>query len=82
VETAVHLGVDAIQTRIHLGDPVLDAGDIQGYCRYLATAAQQWNHPMNKDLVNSNQELAKQRIGAAPAATVPVPSCTQGVMGL
>ena len=49
----------------------------EGYCRDLATAAQQWNELMKTDLAALNEELAKQKVGAAPAATLPVPSCTQ-----
>ncbi len=49
----------------------------EGYCRDLATAAQQWNELMKTDLAALNEELAKQKIGAAPAATLPVPSCTK-----
>jgi hypothetical protein len=49
----------------------------EGYCRDLATAAQQWNELMKTDLASLNQELAKQKIGATQSATLPVPSCTQ-----
>ena len=43
----------------------------------LATAAQQWNELMKTDLANLNLELEKQKIGAAPASMLPVPSCTR-----
>jgi photosystem II stability/assembly factor-like uncharacterized protein len=56
--------------------PVMQTA-FEGYCRDLATAAQQWNELMKTDLATLNDELAKQKIGAAPAATLPVPSCTR-----
>jgi len=54
--------------------PVMQAA-YEGYCRDLATAAQGWNELMKTDLANLNGELAKQNLGAVPAAPLPVPSC-------
>ncbi len=47
----------------------------ESYCHELATAAESWNGLMKTDLANLNGELAKQGLGAVPAAPVAVPSC-------
>jgi photosystem II stability/assembly factor-like uncharacterized protein len=47
----------------------------EGYCRDLATAAQNWNELMKTDLSNLNGELVKQNLAAVAAAPLPVPSC-------
>ncbi|MBZ5620300.1 MAG: hypothetical protein LAQ69_16465 [Acidobacteriia bacterium] len=54
--------------------PVMQAA-YEGYCRDLATAAQGWNELMKTDLANLNGELAKQNLGAVPAAPLTIPSC-------
>ncbi len=47
----------------------------EGYCRELATAAENWNELMKTDLSKLNGELVKQKVGVVPAATLPVPAC-------
>jgi hypothetical protein len=47
----------------------------EGYCKDLATAAESWNALMKTDLSNLNGELEKQKVGAVPAAPLPVPEC-------
>ncbi|MDR3700199.1 MAG: hypothetical protein P4L56_11220 [Candidatus Sulfopaludibacter sp.] len=54
--------------------PVMQSA-YESYCHELATAAQSWNELMKADLANLNGELAKQSLGAVPAAPVAVPSC-------